>query len=134
MSTEKIIFMKPLLKKNSRVFLLKKNSSFKKVFSDGFAFSSGKIILNACFDSPEKKFVFLGFAVSKKPALNSVQKNRVKRLLKEAVIKNISFISENVPAGSYVVFFNGSHVPRSLSDLKDVLVVFKKALLNRGDT
>ena len=126
--------MKPLLKKNSRVFLLKKNSSFKKVFSDGLAFSSGKIILNASFDSPEKNFVFIGFAVSKKPSFNSVKKNRVKRLLKEAVIKNISFISENVPAGSYVVFFNGSRVPRSLSDLKDVLVVFKKALLNRGDT
>ena len=126
--------MKPLLKKNNRVFLLKKNSSFKKIFSDGLAFSSGLIILRACFDSPEKNFVFLGFAVSKKPALNSVQRNRVKRLLKEAVIKNISFIGENVPAGSYVVFFNGSHVPRSLSDLKDVLVAFKKTLLNRGDT
>lgn len=126
--------MKPLLKKNDRVFLLKKNSSFKKIFSDGLAFSSGKIILNACFDSPEKKFVFLGFAVSKKPAFNSVEKNRVKRLLKETVIKNISFINENVPAGGYVVFFNGSHVPGSLSDLKDVLVAFKKALLNRGDT
>ena len=134
MSTEKIIFMKPLLKKNSRVFLLKKNSSFKKIFSDGLVFSSGKIILNACFDSPEKKFVFLGFAVSKKPAFNSVEKNRVKRLLKGAVIQNISFISENVPAGRYVVFFNDSQVPRSLSDLKDVLVAFKKTLLNRGDT
>tara|TARA_Y100000996_G_scaffold321513_1_gene257640 strand:+ start:972 stop:1352 length:381 start_codon:yes stop_codon:yes gene_type:complete len=126
--------MKPLLKKNNRVFLLKKNSSFKKIFSDGLAFSSGLIILNARFDSPEKNFVFLGFAVSKKPAFNSVQKNRVKRLLKEAVIKNISFIGENVPAGSYVVFFNGSRVPRSLSDLKDVLAAFKKVLLNRGDT
>jgi len=126
--------MKPLLKKNDRVFLLKKNSSFKKIFSDGLVFSSGKIILNACFDSPEKKFVFLGFAVSKKPAFNSVEKNRVKRLLKGAVIQNISFISENVPAGRYVVFFNDSQVPRSLSDLKDVLVAFKKTLLNRGDT
>ncbi len=134
MSTEKIIIMKPLLKKNKRVFLLKKNSSFKKIFSDGLAFSSGKIILNACFDSPEKKIVFIGFAVSKKPAFNSVKKNRVKRLLKEAVIKNISFISENVPAGSYVVFFNGSNSPGSLSDLKDVLLAFKKVLLNRGDT
>ena len=126
--------MKPLLKKNDRIFLLKKNSSFKKIFSDGLAFSSGKIILSACFDSPEKKFVFLGFAVSKKPAFNSVEKNRVKRLLKGAVIQNISFISENVPAGRYVVFFNDSQVPRSLSDLKDVLVAFKKTLLNRGDT
>ena len=126
--------MKPLLIKNDSVFLLKNNSSFKKIFSDGLAFSSGKIILNACFDSPEKKFVFLGFAVSKKPAFNSVEKNRVKRLLKGAVIQNISFISENVPAGRYVVFFNGSQVPRSLSDLKDVLVAFKKTLLNRGDT
>ena len=126
--------MKPLLKKNDRIFLLKKNSSFKKIFSDGLAFSSGKIILSACFDSPEKKFVFLGFAVSKKSAFNSVEKNRVKRLLKGAVIQNSSFISENVPAGRYVVFFNGSHVPRYLSDLKDVLAVFKKALLSRGDT
>tara|TARA_B100001250_G_scaffold231803_1_gene199024 strand:+ start:361 stop:741 length:381 start_codon:yes stop_codon:yes gene_type:complete len=126
--------MKPLLKKNSRVFLLKKNSSFKKIFSDGVSFSSGKIILNACIDGPEKNFVFIGFAVSKKSTFNSVKKNRVKRLLKEAVIKNISFIGENVPSGSYVVFFNGSRAPASLSDLKDVLLVFKKALLSRGDT
>ncbi len=126
--------MKPLLKKNSRVFLLKKNSSFKKIFSVGVSFSSGKIILNASFDSPEKNFVFIGFAVSKKPSFNSVKKNRVKRLLKETVIKNISFISENVPAGSYVVFFNGSQAPRSLSSLKDVLLVFKKTLLSGGDT
>lgn len=126
--------MKPLLKKNSRIFLLKKNSSFKKVFSEGLTFSSGKIILNACFDRPEKNIVFIGFAVSKKTSFNSVKKNIIKRFLKEATIKNISFITENVPAGNYVVFFKGPQVPESLNDLMDVLLVFKKLLFSRGDT
>ena len=96
--------MKPLLKKNSRVFLLKKNSSFKKVFSDGLAFSSGKIILNAYFDSPEKNFVFLGFAVSKRPAFNSVKKIELSAFLKRRLSKTFLLLAKMYPRGVTLFF------------------------------
>ena len=93
--------MKPLKKNNKRVFILKKNTSFKKIFYLGLSFSSGDIVLMALFRSGELGLVNIGFAVAKRPSFNSVKKNRIKRLLKEAVLKNIGFVNENFSSGDY---------------------------------
>ena len=126
--------MKPLKKNNKRVFILKKNTSFKKIFSLGLSFSSGDIILMALFRSGELGLVNIGFAVAKRPSLNSVKKNRIKRLLKEAVLKNIGFVNENFSSGDYIVLYSGSYPPSSAKIYPAVLSAFKKLPPNKLNT
>ncbi len=126
--------MKPLKKNNKRVFILKKNTSFKKIFSLGLSFSSGDIVLMALFRAGELGLVNIGFAVAKRPSFNSVKKNRIKRLLKEAVLKNIGFVNENFSSGDYVVLYNGSYTPSSAKVSHGVLCAFKKLAPNKLNT
>ena len=126
--------MKPLKKNNKRVFILKKNTSFKKIFSLGLSFSSGDIVLMALFRSGELGLVNIGFAVAKRPSFNSVKKNRIKRLLKEAVLKNIGFVNENFSSGDYIVLYNGSYPPSSAKISRAVLSSFKKLAPNKLNT
>ena len=76
MLTEITMFMKQLKRKNNKVFVLKKNSSFKKIFSLGFSFSSGDIVLMALLREGGLDIVNIGFAVAKKPSFNSVKKKQ----------------------------------------------------------
>ena len=126
--------MKPLKKNNKRVFILKKNTSFKKIFSLGLSFSSGDIVLMALFRSRELGLVNIGFAVAKRPSLNSVKKNRIKRLLKEAVLKNIGFVNENFNSGDYIVLYSGSYPPSLAKISHAVLSAFKKLAPNKLNT
>ncbi|MDG2147866.1 MAG: ribonuclease P protein component [Flavobacteriaceae bacterium] len=126
--------MKPLKKNNKRVFILKKNTSFKKIFSLGLSFSSGDIVLMALFRARELGLVNIGFAVARHPSFNSVKKNRIKRLLKEAVLKNIGFVNENFSSGDYIVLYNGSYVPSSSKVSTGVLCAFKKLAPNKLNT
>ena len=126
--------MKPLKKNNKRVFILKKNTSFKKIFSLGLSFSSGDIVLMGLFRAGELGLVNIGFAVAKRPSLNSVKKNRIKRLLKEAVLKNIGFVNENFSSGDYIVLYNGSYTPSSAKISHGVLSAFKKLAPNKLNT
>ena len=126
--------MKPLKKNNKRVFILKKNTSFKKIFSLGLSFSSGDIVLMALFRAGGLGLVNIGFAVAKRPSFNSVKKNRIKRLLKEAVLKNIGFVNENFSSGDYVVLYNGSYTPSSAKVSHGVLCAFKKLAPNKLNT
>ena len=126
--------MKPLKKNNKRVFILKKNTSFKKIFSLGLSFSSGDIVLMALFRAEGLGLVNIGFAVAKRPSFNSVKRNRIKRLLKEAVLKNIGFVNENFSSGDYVVLYNGSYTPSSAKISHGVLSAFKKLAPNKLNT
>ncbi len=123
------MFMKPLKKNNKKVFVLKKNPSFKKIFSLGFSFSSGDIVLMALLRDGGLDIVNIGFAVGKKPSFNSVKKNRIKRLLKEAVLKNIGFVNENFSPGDYIVLYSGSYLPSSEKVSSGVLCAFKNSQL-----
>ena len=134
MLTEITMFMKPLKKNNKKVFVLKKNSSFKKIFSLGFSFSSGDIVLMALLREGVLDIVNVGFAVAKKPSLNSVKKNRIKRLLKEAVLKNIGFVNEYFSPGDYIVLYRGSYLPSSEQVSQGVLSAFKKLATNKLNT
>ena len=134
MLTEITMFMKPLKKNNKKVFFLKKNSSFKKIFSLGFSFSSGDIVLMALLREGVLDIVNVGFAVAKKPSLNSVKKNRIKRLLKEAVLKNIGFVNEYFSPGDYIVLYSGSYLPSSEKVSSGVLCAFKKLATNKLNT
>jgi len=129
MLTEITMFMKPLKKNNKKVFVLKKNPSFKKIFSLGFSFSSGDIVLMALLRDGGLDIVNIGFAVGKKPSFNSVKKNRIKRLLKEAVLKNIGFVNENFSPGDYIVLYSGSYLPSSEKVSSGVLCAFKNSQL-----
>lgn len=126
--------MKPLKKNNKRVFILKKNTSFKKIFSLGLSFSSGDIVLMALFRAGGLGLVNIGFAVAKRPSFNSVKRNRIKRLLKEAVLKNIGFVNENFSSGDYIVLYNGSYTPSSAKVSHGVLCAFKKLAPNKLNT
>jgi len=134
MLTEITMFMKQLKKNNKKVFVLKKNSSFKKIFSLGFSFSSGDIVLMALLREGGLDIVNIGFAVAKKPSFSSVKKNRIKRLLKEAVLKNIDFVNENFSPGDYIVLYSGSYLPSSEKVSRGVLCAFKKLATNKLNT
>ena len=134
MLTEITMFMKRLKKNNKKVFVLKKNTSFQKIFSLGFSFSSGDIVLMALLRDGGLGLVNIGFAVAKKPSFNSVKKNRIKRLLKEAVLKNIGFVNENFSPGDYVVLYSGSFLPSSEKVCRGVLCAFKKLATNKLNT
>ena len=128
------MFMKQLKRKNNKVFVLKKNSSFKKIFSLGLSFSSGDIVLMALLREGVLDIVNIGFAVAKKPSFNSVKKNKIKRLLKEAVLKNIGFVNENFSPGDYIVLYSGSYLPSSEQVSRGVLSTFKKLSTNMLNT
>ena len=75
-----------------------------------------------------------GFAVVKNPHFNAVKKNRIKRLLKEAVIKKIDFINESFSSGDYIIAFRGSPVTDSEYIFKNVFSVLKKVVLSKKNT
>ena len=134
MLTEKTTFMKPLKKNSKRVFILKKNSSFNKLFSTGKSFHSGDIVLKSFVNDNELNMIRFGFAVVKNPHFNAVKKNRIKRLLKEAVIKKIDFINESFSSGDYIIAFQGSPVTDSEHIFKNVFSVLKKVVLSKKNT
>ena len=72
-----------------------------------------------------------GFAVVKNPHFNAVKKNRIKRLLKEAVIKKIDFINESFSSRDYIIAFRGSPVTDSEYIFKNVFSVLKKVVLSK---
>lgn len=79
-------------------FRLRKQKDFENVFNKGFYFSNNLLSLKATEnDSPISRF---GFIVSKKISKKAVERNRVKRLLRES----IRLMRENIKIGFDVVF------------------------------
>ena len=122
------------MEKNSRVLPLKKKDFFKKVFEDGFCFSSGNVLLKTLFSKTSNNEIYIGFAVSKKASFSVVKKNKVKRLLKNGVVQNLAFIEENVSSGHFVLFFSGRSLPEAKSLFKNVLAAFKKVVAKKNNT
>ena len=129
------MFMKAWVKKKSSVSSLKKNSFFTEVFNNGVSFAYEDIVLKASFSAPSEKDIFIGYAVSKIPSFNAVKKNRIKRLLKQGVIENLSFVEKNDSPGNYILLFVGPSLPENSKNLFiNVLSVFKKSLASKKNT
>ncbi|MEA1936497.1 MAG: ribonuclease P protein component [Patescibacteria group bacterium] len=81
-------------------FRLRKQKDFENVFNKGFYFSGDFLLLKTAKNGlPISRF---GFIVSKKISKKAVERNRVKRLLRESV----RLMQENVRAGFDAVFIS----------------------------
>jgi len=88
-------------KKTNRVTLLKearlkKTREFQRVFSRGKGFSAGNLLLK--INSKEKDAIKFGIVVSKKVAKQAVTRNRIRRVLKEALRQEQGEIAKGVEA------------------------------------
>lgn len=76
-----------MLKKENRLL---KNDDFKKVFERGKAFKGGFLVIKSALNN--KKFSRFGFVVSLKVSKKAVERNRIKRILREVFKKRINKI------------------------------------------
>src|SRR5579864_6129836 len=74
---------------------LTKKSDFEKVRQNG-KFISSKIFSLSLFDRKDEREARFGFIVSKKISTKSHDRNRIKRILREIVRKNLSGVKSGI--------------------------------------
>jgi ribonuclease P protein component len=75
---------------------LKKTREFQRVFSRGKGFSAGNLLLK--INSPNENKIRFGIVISKKVAKQAVTRNRIRRVLKEALRQEQGRIIKGVEA------------------------------------
>jgi len=105
---------------------LKKNYEFKNVLTRGKYFGGRQIEIYCC--NNKKNSNFIGIAVQKKVA-KAVQRNRIKRLIRE----NYRALEGKITKGVDIVFLWKKNIPPSLATFdqieEDMLILLKKAKL-----
>ncbi len=127
---------------------IKGYGSFAKVFDHGRKFYLGKALLASCYrpcpeirkesDSlnDQTNIVHYGVSIRRKAARRAVMRNRIKRLLRESIRRNIGdFILDNgnCPFEYLVVIWNEIQEHPKLINLNDVEPVVKSGLQKAFD-
>ncbi len=100
---------------------LKKQKDFEKVFKDGVGFKQGSLYLKIGKNGLQS--TRFGFVVSKKFSKKAVDRNRVKRILREVIKSNLS----NIKSGLDVVVVVNPGTKIDSEELnKSMIVLFKK--------
>ncbi|RKX68215.1 ribonuclease P protein component [candidate division TA06 bacterium] len=98
---------------------LRKNSEFRAVFLHGQRYVCGSISVFALKEKEKK----IGISVSSKKLRKAVERNRVKRILREIVRKE----KNSIPNNLHLVFlYNKREVPTYAEIHKDVKYLFQK--------
>lgn len=128
--------------------VIKGYGSFAKVFDHGRKFYLGKALLAACFrpcreisgksgiPNDEANIVHYGVSIRRKAARRAVMRNRIKRLLRESIRRNIGdFILDNgnCPFEYLIVIWNDIPEHPGLIKLEDVEPVVKTGLQKAFD-
>jgi ribonuclease P protein component len=103
---------------------LKKRSDFAKVYRKGLFSSENPVSIKFSENGLEKSRI--GFSIEKKFFKKAVERNRIKRILREAFHKNLG----NIKAGfDIVVFYKKSEKD---SDFKKVIELVEKVIKKSG--
>ena len=105
-------------------FRLRKQKGFENVFNKGFYFSNNFLSLKTVKnDLPVSRF---GFIVSKKISKKAVERNRVKRLLRESV----RLMQNDIRTGFDMVFISKAGI--SGKKFKEINLAVEKLLKKSG--
>ncbi len=110
-----------MLKKELRI---RKQKDFDKIFSKGAYFSEKFLVLKTVENGLEVSRI--GFIVSNKISKKAVERNRIKRLLREAIRLKWNKIK---PGFDSVFIFRGKEVKKSFDEIN---VVVEKLLKRSG--
>lgn len=100
---------------------LKKQKDFERVFKGGNGFKQGSLYLKIIENGLQS--TRFGFVVSKKFSKKAVDRNRVKRILREVIKNNLS----NIKSGLDVVVVVNSGTKIDSEELNKIIVgLFKK--------
>ena len=102
-----------MLKKEFRI---RKQKDFDKIFDEGAYFSERFLALKAAENNLEMSR--FGFMVSNKVSKKAVERNRIKRLLREVVRLRYSKIK---PGFDAIFIFRGKNVQKSFEDIDKVV-------------
>ena len=105
-------------------FRLRKQKDFENVFNKGFYFSNNFLSLKTVKNGlPVSRF---GFIVSKKISKKAVERNRVKRLLRESV----RLTQNNIRTGFDMVFISRAEI--SGKEFREINLTVEKLLKKSG--
>ena len=118
----------PLNKSNS----LKSTSEIDLVFKDGSKLSS-KLISLYYFKSDKENSLRIAFSVGKKTHALATTRNKLKRLMKEALrVNGHEFLSQNLPYNLVFIYFSSKEESfKSIEEsMKSLLLSFKNKKLS----
>ena len=107
---------------NKKIKRLKGKTKFDEIFKDSAVFKSSHLTLR--FIEKEKtKHLEVGVVVSKKLFKRSVDRNKIKRLIREGVCKN----KQSITFSGYCVFlYKGLQVPVLSTLIKEINSLIRK--------
>ncbi len=106
---------------NKKIKKLKGKKKFSNISNASFVFKSDFLVLKL-IKNEKIQHLEIAFAVSKKNFKRAVDRNRIKRLLREAIKKNESNIRFS---GHCLFLYKGSHIPDLSLLVKDVHSLIK---------
>ena len=103
---------------------LKKQKDFEKIFKNGKSFKQGSLYLK--INKNDLQSSRFGFIVSKKFSKKAVERNRIKRILREVVKERIG----EVVKGMDIVIVVNPKAKADFQELKKIIdILFKKSRL-----
>ena len=103
---------------------LKKQKDFEKIFKNGKSFKQGSLYLK--INKNDLRSSRFGFIVSKKFSKKAVERNRIKRILREVVKERIGEVVE----GMDIVIVVNPEAKADFQELKKIIdILFKKSRL-----
>ncbi|MFK5972928.1 MAG: ribonuclease P protein component [Flavobacteriaceae bacterium] len=115
---------------------LKSKKLFEKLFAEGKSISNYPVkLLYLKSELPTSVKFQVGVAVPKKNFKSAVDRNRIKRLLREAYRLNKHLVLNNSEGGfAFLFLYLGKELPTYVAVEKNVQTLLKKFIKNTDDT